>query len=364
MTLEPNASFFVNSGVLSNPHDMYHLLRPLLRSAVGYRYFRDDRLVSWGTGPVERVLVGRPDLSSFFTPVSICINVGSFEYLEFETLPDLGLEYRLVQGEERVVLFLLPGTPQGAGRRRAAGLRARGARLRPARAERPGVGGGEPGLRPGDRRYRGIREGSRRLRRLPPATMRAMFERSVLPSGPRVISVRIPGARSFSAVVYVRAGSRLECREESGTAHFLEHLVFKGTASFPDTRTVSEAIEGVGGTSNAATDREATTYWARVPGRETERAMHVLGDLVTRPLLRGKDIENERTIIVEEIRSYRDDPGEFVFTLLDQAVFGDTPLGWEIAGSEESVRGLGPGRDPGFLAPRVPAVEPRHRRRR
>jgi hypothetical protein len=115
VTLEPNASFFVNSGVLSNPHDMYHLLRPLLRSAVGYRYFRDDRLVSWGTGPVERVLVGRPDLSSFFTPVSICINVGSFEYLEFETLPDLGLEYRLVQGEERVVLFLLPGAPQGAG---------------------------------------------------------------------------------------------------------------------------------------------------------------------------------------------------------------------------------------------------------
>ena len=172
--------------------------------------------------------------------------------------------------------------------------------------------------------------------------MLAMFERSVLPSGPRVISVRVPGARSFSAVVYVRAGSRLERREESGTAHFLEHLVFKGTNSFPDTRLVSEAIEGVGGTSNAATDREATTYWARVPGRETERAMHVLGDLVTRPLLRDADIENERTIIIEEIRSYRDDPGEFVFTLLDQAVFGDTPLGWEIAGSEESVRGLVP----------------------
>lgn len=167
-----------------------------------------------------------------------------------------------------------------------------------------------------------------------------MFERSVLPSGPRVISVRIPGARSFSVVVYVLAGSRLERREESGTAHFLEHLVFKGTSSFPDTRAVSEAIEGVGGTSNAATDREATTYWARVPGRETERAMHVLGDIVTRPLLRDADIDSERTIIVEEIRSYHDDPGEFVFTLLDQAVFGDTPLGWEIAGSEDSVRGL------------------------
>ena len=115
MTLEPRPSFFVNSGVLSSRYDMYHLLRPLLRRAVGYRYLRGDRLLSWGTGPVERVLVGRPDLASFFTPVSICINVGSFEFLEFDTLPEVGLEYRLVQGEERVVLFLLPGGPQGEG---------------------------------------------------------------------------------------------------------------------------------------------------------------------------------------------------------------------------------------------------------
>jgi predicted Zn-dependent peptidase len=169
-----------------------------------------------------------------------------------------------------------------------------------------------------------------------------MFERSTLPRGPRVISVRVPGARSFSAVVYVRAGSRAERKDEWGTAHFLEHLVFKGTRSYPDTRSVSEAIEGVGGTSNAATDREATTYWARVPGRQARRAMTVLGGLVTQPLLRDADIENERAVIVEEIRSYRDDPGEHVFTLLDQAVFGDTPLGWEIAGSEESVKSLTP----------------------
>ena len=115
MTVEPRASFFVNSGLVSNRHDMYHLLRPLLRNAVAYRYFRAGRLVSWGTGPVDRVLVGRPDLSSFFTPVSVCINIGSFDFLEFETLPDVGLEYRLVQGKERVLLFLLPGSPQGDG---------------------------------------------------------------------------------------------------------------------------------------------------------------------------------------------------------------------------------------------------------
>ncbi len=167
-----------------------------------------------------------------------------------------------------------------------------------------------------------------------------MFERTALPGGPRVISVRLPAARSFSAVAYVRAGSRMESPAESGMAHFMEHLTFKGTAGWPSTRAVSQAIEGIGGTSNAATDREATTYWARVPSRAAEVAMQLLGDLVTRPLLREEDVAHERTVVIEEIRSYRDDPGEYVFNLLDQAVFGDSPLGWEIAGDEESVAGL------------------------
>ncbi len=167
-----------------------------------------------------------------------------------------------------------------------------------------------------------------------------MFQRTVLPGGLRVITVQLPAARSFAAVAYVRAGSRMESRAESGMAHFMEHLTFKGTASWPTTRAVSEAIEGVGGTSNAATDREATTYWARVPARYAELSMQMLGELVTRPLLREEDVAHERTVIVEEIRSYRDDPGEYVFNLLDQAMFGDTPLGWEIAGDEESVAAL------------------------
>lgn len=167
-----------------------------------------------------------------------------------------------------------------------------------------------------------------------------MFERTALPDGPRVVTVRLPGARSFSIVAYVRAGSRMERRSESGMAHFMEHLTFKGTATWPSTRAVSEAIEGSGGTSNAATDRESTTYWARVPSRDAALAVRMLGELVTKPLLREEDVVHERAVVIEEIRSYRDDPGEYVFNLLDEAVFGDTPLGWEIAGDEESVRAL------------------------
>jgi predicted Zn-dependent peptidase len=144
----------------------------------------------------------------------------------------------------------------------------------------------------------------------------------------------------MSAAVYVLAGSRLESPRESGVAHFMEHVTFKGTQACPTTHAVSEAIEGYGGSSNAATDRESTVYWARVPMREAERAFNVLAELTVRPLLRSADIARERDIIVEEIRSYRDDPGQYVFNIFDKAFFGNTPLGWEIAGDEESVRGL------------------------
>jgi len=167
-----------------------------------------------------------------------------------------------------------------------------------------------------------------------------MFQRTKLPDGPRVISARLPNSRSLSVAIYVLAGSRLESRDRAGVAHFMEHVTFKGTHQYPTTGAVSEAIEGCGGSTNAATDRESTVYWVRLPVREAERAFGVLSDLVFRPLLRDKDISRERDIIVEEIRSYRDDPGQYVFNLFDRAFFGDTPLGWEIAGDEDSVRAL------------------------
>jgi predicted Zn-dependent peptidase len=167
-----------------------------------------------------------------------------------------------------------------------------------------------------------------------------MFERTVLPEGPRVISSRLPGSRSVSIAAYVLAGSRLESPDEAGAAHFMEHITFKGTAAYPSTRAISEAIEGVGGSFNAATDRESTVYWVRVPRREAPRAMDVLGELIVRPVLDPAEIEGERTVIIEEIRSYQDDPSEYAQTLFQGALFGDGPLGREICGDEAGIRAL------------------------
>ncbi|HEX3264533.1 MAG TPA: pitrilysin family protein [Candidatus Limnocylindrales bacterium] len=167
-----------------------------------------------------------------------------------------------------------------------------------------------------------------------------MFERTAVADGPRVISARLPTARSVSVAAYVPAGSRLEAPEQAGMAHFLEHLTFKGTAAFPSTRILSEAVEGVGGSFNAATDREATVYWVRVPRRETERAMQVLGELICRPALDPSEIDREREVIIEEIRGYLDDPAEYAQILFQQAMFGSSALGREICGEESDVRGL------------------------
>lgn len=108
MPIEPPAKFFVNSGLASNPVDIYHLLRPLLRQTVAYRYLRSGKVISHGTGWVERIVADRPDVSSFFTPLSICLSVASWEHLEFETRPDQLITYTLVQGDERVVLQFVP----------------------------------------------------------------------------------------------------------------------------------------------------------------------------------------------------------------------------------------------------------------
>ena len=114
----------------------------------------------------------------------------------------------------------------------------------------------------------------------------------------------------------------------------------RGRRAIPSSRAISEAVEGVGGSANAATDRESTVYWVRVPRREATTAMGVLGELIVRPRLDDEDIDQERTVIVEEIRSYLDDPSEYAQMLIQQAMFGDGPLGREICGDEAGIRAL------------------------
>lgn len=109
MASDPPAKFFVNQGLVTSRTDVQHLLRPILKQTVSYRFYRGRELVTHGTGWVERIVADEPLMSTFFTPISITINVDSFEHLEFETRPDQLLVYTLVQGDERVVVEYVPG---------------------------------------------------------------------------------------------------------------------------------------------------------------------------------------------------------------------------------------------------------------
>lgn len=162
--------------------------------------------------------------------------------------------------------------------------------------------------------------------------------RTVLPGGLRVVTQTMPAARSVSVAILVGVGSRHENDREAGLSHLLEHLVFKGTRGYPDPGSLSAAIEAVGGSANASTDRELTVFSAKVPREQLGTALEVTAELALRPLLRRADLVSEKPVIVDEIRMYVDSPTDHVFTLFDELLFGKHPLGREIAGSPGSVR--------------------------
>ena len=150
----------------------------------------------------------------------------------------------------------------------------------------------------------------------------------------------MPSTHSVSLSIYVGAGSRYETDAQAGLSHFVEHLCFKGTERRQTPREISEVIDSVGGIINAATDRELTVYYCKVPRQHFELALDVLTDLVRHPLFALDEFEKERQVILEELAMIADSPPQQVDVLLDETVWPDQPLGRDVAGSEASVRAL------------------------
>jgi len=162
---------------------------------------------------------------------------------------------------------------------------------------------------------------------------------STLPNGIRVLTEWIPGVRSISAGVWIRHGSAYESPEIMGASHLLEHLVFKGTAH-RSAYELAWALEGLGGSLDAWTSREHTSFQARVLDEHLEIAMDVLADLVVHPLLRDEDLELEREVVLEEISTVDDTPDDLVFELHSEGFWGGHPYGHSILGSRETVAGM------------------------
>lgn len=158
--------------------------------------------------------------------------------------------------------------------------------------------------------------------------------------GLRVVTTPVPTSQSVSVNVFVGAGSRGESERTKGVAHFLEHMLFKGTIRRPTAIHVAEAIEGAGGVLNAYTSKEMTCYWNHVPFDALETAIDVLADMFHNSLLDVEEIDRERSVVQQEIRRAYDSPGAYVGELLGRAVYGDQHLGWSTAGTEETVSAI------------------------
>jgi len=160
--------------------------------------------------------------------------------------------------------------------------------------------------------------------------------RSVLPSGVRILSEHVPGSQSVSVSFSVAVGSRDETNNHFGSTHFLEHLLFKGTKT-RSAMDIAVAFDSVGGSSNASTGKEHTSYYAKVQDKALPIAVEVIADMLTSSLIDETEFENERPVILEELAMNDDDPQDVVHEAFSTAVLGDHPLGRPIGGTIETI---------------------------
>jgi predicted Zn-dependent peptidase len=165
------------------------------------------------------------------------------------------------------------------------------------------------------------------------------LHRTDLPNGLTVLSESVPGARSVAFGAWVRAATLHERPEQMGVSHLLEHMVFKGTRS-RSAQQIALALETLGGSLDAYTEREHTSYQARVLDEHLPEAASVIGELIFEPLLRQADLALERKVILEEISMVDDTPDDIIFDVHNRAVWGDHPHGFPILGTRDTVKAL------------------------
>lgn len=164
---------------------------------------------------------------------------------------------------------------------------------------------------------------------------------TTLDNGLRVLLAPMDGVASVTVLAMVGVGSRYETEEQAGIAHFLEHMVFKGTENYPTAMDVSSAIDGVGGQYNAFTGKDYTGYYAKVASEHLDLAVDVISDMLLTARLREEDIAREKGVIVEEMNMYEDDPRRKIDDIYDSVIYGGSHLGREIIGYKKTVRSFG-----------------------
>lgn len=166
-----------------------------------------------------------------------------------------------------------------------------------------------------------------------------LVRRTVLPGGLRVVTEDMPGVRSAAFGITATTGSRDEDAVHAGSAHFLEHLLFKGTGTRSPLE-IAALLDGVGADQNAYTTKEQTTYYAKVLDRDLPLAIDVVSDMVANSVLDETEVETERGVILEEIAMYEDEPGDLVDDVFAEYFHAGSPLGRPVLGTNDTIAGL------------------------
>lgn len=171
-------------------------------------------------------------------------------------------------------------------------------------------------------------------------SLTSYYNKTTLANGLRIVTITMPHTYSVGVGFYMSIGSRYEQPETAGAAHFIEHMLFKGTARRPSPEAIAQEIEGHGGLFNASTSQEMTVLWAKMQYSHLTLALDVLSDMLRHSLLLEAEVEKERRVILEELISSQDIPEELVMLALHDLTWPNHPLGWDVAGTPASVQGL------------------------
>ncbi len=166
----------------------------------------------------------------------------------------------------------------------------------------------------------------------------ASIRLDTLPNGLPLFRIAVPGTRAITLLTAFDAGARTERPEENGMAHFLEHLVFKGGEKYSDYRAVNEAAEGIGAVLNAYTSHDLVAFHITARAERAPEAIDLLTDFVGRPRIDADELDRERGVVVQEIARANDQPAAMAEHLIDEAAFGDHPLGRPVLGTTEHIR--------------------------
>lgn len=164
------------------------------------------------------------------------------------------------------------------------------------------------------------------------------FQRKTLPNGLRVVIVPMPGNLNVTVLALTATGSKYETKDLSGVSHFLEHMCFKGTTKRPSALAISGELDGLGAQYNAFTAHECTGYYAKAEKRHLAKILDVVADIFQNATLPAEEMEKERGVVIGEIEMYEDNPQDHVGDLFMEAMYGNQPAGWNVAGTRETVR--------------------------